>query len=63
VEDPDCADLEQERINCDDALCAALPAGGRQDFPVSNVWLLLAALVGGQAGRRLFGTRTPVQRS
>lgn len=63
VEDPDCGDPGQERINCDDALCAALPAGGRQDFPVSNVWLLLAALVGGQAGRRLFRTRTPVQHS
>jgi S1-C subfamily serine protease len=63
VEDPDCGDPEQERINCDDALCTALPAGGKQDFPVSNVWLLLAAFGGGLAGRRLFGTRTPERRS
>ena len=63
VEDPDCGDPEQERINCDDALCAALPSGGKQDFPVSNVWLLLAAIGGGFAGRRVFRTAASEQRS
>lgn len=57
VEDPDCADPDQEQFNCDTGLCSAASRGAKANEPVDRywanlLWLACAGFAWSAAGRR-----------